>query len=132
MEYRVSALREQIHAQHADRVAKAKAAHAQEVDLEGRRLAWRAEQERRVRSLASQLRKGNVSDAVLAAFEVKSPPSRGFRDPDTTLANALEDADAKRDRALRRLDAVRSYTPAGETEPVLSLTATMLADWFSL
>lgn len=132
LEFRVADLRKRVEKSHTAAVAAADAQLAHENNLTERIAEWRAEQERRVRSLASQMRKGNVSDQVLSEFRIKSIPSKGYGNAEERHKSAVEEADNRRDRALDRLNAVRSYTPEGETEPVLSLTPGMASDWFGI
>lgn len=131
LDFRVADLRKNIHDRYARDIAAADAVLAKENSLDERIAAWREEQERRVRSLVSQLRRGNVSDRELANFSIRSMPSSGWR-PEERHADEIERATNRRDDALRRLDAIRAHTPAGETEPVLSLTPRMATDWFGI
>lgn len=131
LEFRVSDLRQNIHDRYDKAVAAADEELAKANALDERTDAWRHEQSKRVIHFAAQVRKGTVSDETLADFSVKSPPRKGYR-VESTHAEALERAVERRDRALSRLDAIRAWTPEGESEPVLALPPRMATDWFGI
>ncbi len=125
LEYDVDSLRHQIGETFLRRVEEAEAEHAESLNLGRRRDEWRAEAEQQVRRLAERLE--SAADNELESFRIKKCPRIDrFDSPDRYRDQAIEKAEASRDRALARLESVKA--PNG----VLSLTANMLRDWFGL
>lgn len=123
--FTTAALREQIAERHKRRVALAIAAYDDAIDLPKRRAEWRATQERRVKTLARSVK--DVADRDLEGFSIPSAPTLDrYKSPDVTRDDEVAKADASRDNALRRLDAL--HAPEG----TVSLTANMLRDYFGL
>lgn len=125
LDYSVDSLRKQITDRRDRNIAAAEAAYAEALDLPARRDAWRAEQEKRVRSLARRIKA--VPDNELGSFEVPSCPTLSRWDkPADERDRAIEKAEQQYTWAIGRLDGLRTK------DGVLSLTPTMLRDWFGL
>lgn len=125
VEYEVAALRKQIEAKRDTAIRAAQAEYDEMADLPARREKWRAEQERRVRSLARRLK--DVPDNELGSFKVPACPTNDrYRTPEVRLKEAIADAEKACERALRRLEGMRAK------DGVLHLTSAMLRDWFGL
>jgi hypothetical protein len=126
LDYTVDGLREQIEAGRDRRVAAAEDACARDRDLAARRDEWRAEQEARVRRLARKLK--DVPDNELGSFSIPQCPhvTYSWRTPEKRRDDEVAQANADADRALARLEAVKT------ANGTLSLTRNMLAEWFGL
>lgn len=124
--YTVEKLREQIAAKYERAVAEAEADYQRELDLPGRRAAWRTRQEKAVRALARNLK--DTTDQQLADFRIKSMPGPRYHygSPESTKRTEIEKAASRRDWALRRLEGLHT------TDGTVSLTAKMMNDWFGL
>lgn len=124
-EYNVADLRKQIGAKRDSRIAKAEETFARDSDYTARHAEWRTEAEASIRALHRRLK--TVTDAELAGFRVKAAPSvREWRTPEEERDRQISDANETHDRAMRRLDAMRS------DKGVLSLTPSMLREIFGL
>jgi hypothetical protein len=125
LDYSIESLRQQIDAKFKARVEAAHDSYALTQDLGRRRDEWRRDAETRVRELSIELTE--VADNELESFRLpKCPRVERFDRPEKDREQELERAEAARDKALTRLEAV--HAPNG----MLSLTANMLHEWFSL
>lgn len=124
-EYTVAELRKQVTAKRDKRIRKAEETCAHESAISARRDEWRAKVEADVRSLHRRLK--TVTDTELEHFRIKSAPSwSSYRTPEGARDREVSDANASYERAVLRLDAIKS------DKGTLHLTPSMLNDLFGL
>lgn len=133
LDYKVDAIRQRIIARRDTAIEEAQAKlDADTTGLAGRRLDWRKEsltQLRRVIKINAELTDEQFKEAVeLPSYP--NGPSKYGDSPQETFVKAKKEAEDRHDRTIGRLEALRSHEVDGEA--YLSMTPTMLKDWFGV